>query len=270
MVNFLAPIYRLYEWRLYKQIHKHLREYNEENQNDQDSKAIPMHIGVILDGNRRYAQAKGIDPEKSHSLGASKTREFLDWCWQLGIKIITLYTLSTDNLTRSENELSEIFNLANEYFTEITSNESIKKYNVKVRAIGKITQLPEEVQDSIKLAQDSTISHNDYVLNIAIGYGGRQEIIEAVQKIATQVKDGKITSDEINVETFNRFLYTAGLPDPDLIIRTSGEERISGFLLWQSAYSELYFCEVLWPDIRKIDLMRAIRTYQQRHRRFGK
>jgi tritrans,polycis-undecaprenyl-diphosphate synthase [geranylgeranyl-diphosphate specific] len=260
MVNLLAPIYRLYEWMLYRQIH---------NYSSEDT-SIPYHIGVILDGNRRYGRLKGMDPWESHRAGAKKAREFIEWCWQLGIKMVTLYTLSVDNLQRPDRELNEIFQLAFELFKEIIDSDVTKEKGMRVRAIGKLSHLPLEIQEVIHQAEELTKTHDQYMLNVAIGYGGRQEIIEAVQRIAGGIAQGDLNPDSITQDTFKEYLYTVGLPDPDLIIRTSGEERISGFLIWQSAYAELYFCEVLWPEIRKIDLMRAIRTYQRRQRRFGK
>ncbi len=259
MVNLLAPIYRLYEWKLYRQIHNY-------SSNDQK---IPHHIGVILDGNRRYGRARGIEPWESHRIGAQKARQFIEWCWQLGIRIVTLYTLSVDNLQRPVQELEEIFSLAYELFKDIIEDKVVDHKKIRVKAIGKLSQLPQQLQEVIAIAEEQTKSHDDYILNVAIGYGGRQEIIQAVQRIANKIAQGEVDPKSIDQDAFKKYLYTAGLPDPDLIIRTSGEERISGFLIWQSAYSELYFCEVLWPEIRKIDLMRAVRTYQRRQRRFG-
>jgi len=260
LVNLLAPVYRLYEWRLYREIQKNITL----------DRNIPHHIGVILDGNRRYGQLKGIDPWVSHRIGAKKTRLFLEWCWQLGIRVVTLYTLSVDNLQRPQRELEEIFSLAFELFKELLESDTPKEKKIAVRAIGKLSHLPPPLQEVIAKVQEITNSYDQYKLNVAIGYGGRQEIIEAVQHIATKIAKKELEPESIDQNFFKKHLYTAGLPDPDLIIRTSGEERISGFLLWQSAYSELYFCEVLWPEIRKIDLMRAIRTFQRRQRRFGK
>ncbi|MHA1627222.1 MAG: polyprenyl diphosphate synthase [Candidatus Asgardarchaeia archaeon] len=251
----LRPIYRLYSWFLWRQI--------------KDGKR-PTHIGVILDGNRRYGQMKGLPPFKSHEVGAKKVEEFIHWVWDLGIKVVTLYTFSMENFRRSKEEVEEIMNLAKEYFYRITKDERIHKYKVRVRAIGRIDLLPKDVREAIRAAEESTKGYNNYFLNIAIGYGGRAEIVDAVRRIAKDIKKGLIEPDDIGDKVIEKYLYTSGLPDPDLIIRTSGEERLSGFLLWQSAYSELFFCEVYWPEFRKIDLWRAIRTYQRRKRRFGK
>ncbi|MGQ4833364.1 MAG: polyprenyl diphosphate synthase [Candidatus Asgardarchaeia archaeon] len=254
-MNFIAPIYRLYGWYLWRQIKNGKK---------------PNHIGVILDGNRRYAKKLGLKPSEAHKVGAKKVEEFLEWAWELGIKYVTLYTFSTENFSRSPEEVREIMKLAEEYFERVLKDEKIHKYRVRVKAIGKINLLPKNVRQAIKKAEESTKEYNKHFLNIAIGYGGRIEIVDAVKKIAEKVAKGEIRPDEITDETISQHLYTSGLPDPDLIIRTSGEERLSGFLLWQSAYSELFFCEVFWPVIRKIDIWRAIRTYQQRHRRFGR
>jgi len=251
----LGPIYHLYSWRLWREI---------------KDKQKPYHIGVILDGNRRYGRKKGLPPHEAHKLGAKKVEEFLEWAWDLGIKVVTLYTFSTENFKRSPEEVHEIMNLAKEYFRKVAHDEKIHRRKVKVRAIGRIDLLPEDVQETINLAMEATKDYNEHILNVAIGYGGRYEMVDAVRRIAQKVFEGKIRIDEITDKTIEQYLYTAGIPDPDLIIRTSGEERLSGFLLWQSAYSELFFCEVFWPAFRRIDLWRAIRGYQQRKRRFGK
>ena len=254
-LNILGPFYRIYEWKLFHQI-----------QNDKP----PNHIGVILDGNRRYGKLVGIDPWKSHQIGAKKIEDFLGWCWRSGIKIVTLYSLSTDNLNRDSRELDEIFGIAKSMFERVIDDKDTHEYHVRVKAIGSISRLPPGLQEAIAHAEESTKSYSDYYLNIAIGYGGRTEILDAVRNIAQEVANDELSPSEIMISDIERYLYTAGLPDPDLILRTSGEERISGFLLWQSAYAEFYFCEVFWPLIRRIDLWRAIRIYQKRRRRFGK
>ena len=254
-MNILAPFYRLYEWKLHHQI---------------KSNVPPKHIGIILDGNRRYGRLKKLEPWESHQYGANKIEDFLHWCWESDIKIVTLYALSTDNLHRSPKELEEIFAIAEQLFKKVITDKTTHDREVNVKAIGSINELPHTLQDVIKKAEESTCSYSKYFLNVAIGYGGRTEIIDAVRRVASEVKNGSIEPNEIEVEDLEKHLYTAGLPDPDLIIRTSGEERISGFLLWQSAYSEFYFSEVFWPMIRRIDLWRAIRTFQRRKRRYGK
>lgn len=231
---------------------------------------MPYHIGAILDGNRRYGEKMGLLPHEAHKLGAEKVEEFLEWVWDLGIKVVTLYTFSVENFRRSPLEVQEIMRLAKEYFDKVVTDEKIHRRKVRVQPIGRIDLLPEDVKESIMRAVEATKHYNNHILNIAIGYGGRYEMVDAVRRIAQEVKEGKLNPEDITDKTIEEHLYTAGIPDPDLIIRTSGEERLSGFLLWQSAYSELFFCEVYWPAFRKIDLWRAIRGYQQRKRRFGK
>ncbi|MFX1598781.1 MAG: polyprenyl diphosphate synthase [Promethearchaeota archaeon] len=250
----LGPLYRLYGWRLWKQV-KNGRK--------------PGHVGVILDGNRRFARKKGLNVWVGHYLGAEKVREFLSWCWEVGIKVVTLYAFSIENFRRRRREVEEIMKLAKSKFEEVLEDRNIHKYRVKVQAIGRRNMLPEELQEIVLKIEEKTKDYDDHLLNVAIGYGGRAEIVDAFRSIAMEVSQGVIRPEEVNESLIEKYLYTAGLPDPDLIIRTSGEERLSGFLLWQSAYSELYFCDVYWPALRKIDFWRAIRIFQQRERRFG-
>ncbi|MHA1238945.1 MAG: polyprenyl diphosphate synthase [Candidatus Odinarchaeia archaeon] len=254
MVNLLGPLYKIYSWKLWRQI---------------KSGEMPNHVGVILDGNRRYAREKGLHVWMGHKMGAEKLKEFLKWCWEAGIKIVTVYAFSMENFKRNEKEVLEIMNLAKEKFKEVLTNKDIRKYEVKIKAIGRIGILPPDLQEIIREAENATKDFNNHVLNIAIGYSGRAELVDAFKKIARKVLEGKVNPEDIDEELISSHLYTAGLPDPDLIIRTSGEERLSGFLLWQSAYSELYFCDVYWPELRKIDFWRALRIYQQRERRYG-
>ncbi|NHJ38735.1 MAG: di-trans,poly-cis-decaprenylcistransferase, partial [Asgard group archaeon] len=230
----------------------------------------PHHIGVILDGNRRFARKKGLDEKEGHSFGATKVDELLKWCLKLDIKIITLYVFSTENFNRSSDEVSKIMDLLVKKLLEINQEPMIVDNKVKVKIIGRRKHLPNEIIDLIDKIEDKTKDYDKHILNIALSYGGRAEIVDAVKLIAQKVKKNEIDISNINEETIDIHLYTEGLPDPDLIIRTSGEERLSGFLLWQSAYSELYFTDIYWPAFRKIDLWRAIRTFQQRERRYGK
>lgn len=255
IARILEAVYYVYEKALMKQVMSGER---------------PTHLAVILDGNRRYARSLGLESWVGHFYGAEKVREFLEWCWELGIKIVTLYAFSTENFNRPREEVEKIMKLAEEKFNEIAENEKIHKYKVRVKAIGRTDLLPERVREAIRKAEEATKDYNKYLLNVAIGYGGRAEIVDAVRKIAQKVARGELRVEDINEKVIEEHLYTAGVPDPDLIIRTSGEERLSGFLLWQSAYSELYFCNVYWPEMRKIDLLRAIRDYQMRERRFGR
>ena len=231
----------------------------------------PDHIGVILDGNRRWAGEHLMSRWMGHKYGADKVEELLDWCLGLDVKTITLYAFSTENFERSSNEVNEIFNLIDERLKKFLSDERVHKNRVQTKVIGRINLLPKSTQDLVRLVEEKTKGYDKHYLNVAVAYGGRAEIIDATKKIAEKVKAGELNVEEINEKTVEENLYTSHLPnsDPDLIIRTSGEERLSGFLLWQSAYSELYFMDVYWPEFRRIDLWRAIRTYQKRERRYG-
>lgn len=233
---------------------------------------MPRHIGVILDGNRRWALSRDLAPWEGHRRGASKVEEFLKWCIELGINMVTLYIFSTENFQRPKREVEELMRIAEENFDKVLKSELIHKNRVCVRTIGRLHLLPESLRDLIYRVEEATKLYDRFHLNLAIAYGGRAEIIDAVRMISGMVASGELSPDSIDEETFQRFLYTSYLPqqDPDLIIRTSGESRLSGFLLWQSAYSELFFIDVYWPEFREIDLYRAIRSYQQRSRRFGR
>lgn len=231
---------------------------------------IPNHLAIILDGNRRFANEKGINALKGHIFGADKLEEVIGWCQELGVKHVTVYAFSKENFARTDEEVKSLMELLASRFRAVVKDGRIHKYKIRVRAIGDLGSLPEQVQRAIDEAQEATQAYDGNTLNIAVGYGGRAELAEAMRKICEHIKKGEITLGEVNESLISDYLYTAGLPDPDLIIRTSGEERLSGFLLWQSAYSELYFCEANWPAFSKIDFLRAIRTYQNRNRRFGK
>jgi len=233
---------------------------------------IPGHIGIILDGNRRWAQNQGIIRGLGHEEGANRAEELLDWCHELGIKTVTLYVLSTENLDRTPEELMELFKLIEASLNRLLNDERIVRYKVKVRAIGHFDLLPESIVNLLAAIEKKTADYSEHYLNIAVAYGGRAEITDVVRSVARDVKTGKLSPDLISEETVSNRLYTSFLPnqEPDLIIRTSGEERMSGFLLWQGAYSELVFVDVFWPAFRYIDLLRAIRTYQKRRRRYGK
>jgi tritrans,polycis-undecaprenyl-diphosphate synthase [geranylgeranyl-diphosphate specific] len=250
----LKPIYYGYERFLEKRVRRG---------------KMPRHVAIIMDGNRRMAHAWGVLPWEGHRMGAEKLREVLDWCTDLGIQTVTAYSFSSENFQRPPEELEHLFDLFEEYFYLAAEDEKIHRMRARVRAIGRVDRFPERVRKAIRTAEERTKDYTDFNLNLAIAYGGRQEVLDAVRKIAEDVRKGKRDLETITEETFSQYLYTNGIPDPDLIIRTSGEERISGFLLWQSAYSELYFCESFWPGFRKIDFLRALRTYQQRERRFG-
>jgi tritrans,polycis-undecaprenyl-diphosphate synthase [geranylgeranyl-diphosphate specific] len=230
---------------------------------------MPQHIGLILDGNRRFGKFLGLTDFEAHESGAYKLEEVLDWCWKLGIRIVTVYAFSAENFKRSEEEIKELMLMFEERFRQVAEEERVHKHKIRIRAIGKTELLPEEVREAIATAEKATEDYDDYQLNIAVGYGGRMEIVEACKKIAKGVEKGSLRPHDVDEDLIRSNLYTNGIPDPDLIVRTSGEERLSGFLLWQSAYSELYFCESYWPEFREIDFLRAIRTFQRRERRFG-
>jgi len=223
-----------------------------------------------MDGNRRFAKNFELFPEAGHILGRDKIEDVLDWCLELGIKVLTVYAFSTENFNRNENEVKTLMDLCTQELDKAAKDSRIHKNKVRVRVIGHIDSLPQETKQSAYYAMDETAKYDDYFLNIALAYGGREEIIHAIKEIADDVKKGDLQVNDISQQTVSSYMYTNGLPDPDLILRTSGEERISNFLLWQLAYSELYFSDVFWPAFQKRDFLRAIRTYQKRKRRYGK
>ncbi len=233
---------------------------------------MPEHIAIILDGNRRWASERLVKFWIGHMRGAERVSKLLDWCLDMGVRCVTLYSFSTENFARPPREVEEILRIFEEKLREILSDERIRKNRVRVKVIGRIGLLPKKLQELIVEVEEATQTYDNQFLTVAFAYGGRAEIVDATKKIAEKVKRGELPIEEIDESVFEKFLYTAYMPtpDPDLIIRTSGEERLSGFLLWQSAYSELCFLDAFWPDFRRIDLLRAVRTYQQRKRRFGK
>ncbi|EKQ50625.1 MAG: undecaprenyl diphosphate synthase [Methanobacterium sp. Maddingley MBC34] len=254
-MSVLTPLYRLYEWYISRKLRPEL---------------MPKHVAIIMDGNRRFSKIQGnLDAIDGHKKGIDTLERVLDWCVDLGIEIVTAYAFSTENFKRPPKEVEGLMQLFKENFEGIARNKKIHDNHVRVKAVGKLELLPEDVREAIHIAEKSTANYNERLVNIAIGYDGRMEIVDAIKKIVNEVQEGKITPDDINEELVNENLYTAGLEDPNLIIRTSGEERLSGFLLWQSSYSELYFCDSLWPQLRKVDFLRALRSYQQRERRYG-
>jgi short-chain Z-isoprenyl diphosphate synthase len=241
---------------------------------DVGNRPMPRHIGIILDGNRRHGRSLGItEPRELYDLGANKLDEVLEWCTELAIPTVTLWVFSTENFRRPADEVSGILGSIEAKLAALSCDPAIHRRRVRVRAIGCLAMLPERVLTAIHSAERATSSYDGLELNIAVAYGGRQEITDAVRALLTCMADKQATLAEaiegITPEAIASHLYTAGLPDPDLIIRTSGEVRLSGFLLWQSAHSEFYFTDVLWPAFRKIDFLRAIRSFQQRRRRYG-
>lgn len=225
-----------------------------------------------MDGNRRWAKKILETNQKGHFMGADAVENLLDWCEELDIKIITLYVLSTENLDRTDAELEYLFNLIHQRLEKLYTDARIHKNRMRVKAMGRTELLPDYINDVLQRLDDATKGYNRHYLNIAIAYGGQNELVDAIKKIGTRIKDGSIGVNDINKDVVEANLYTAHLPQPspDLILRTSGEQRMSGFLLWQAAYSELIFMDILWPEFRKIDLLRAIRIFQKRERRTGK
>jgi len=207
-----------------------------------------------------------------HFHGADAVEKLLDWCEELDLKIITLYVLSAENLSRNDDELHYLYGLINKRLEKLYNDPRLHKNRMRVKAIGRIELLPESIKNVLARLEDSTKNYGQHYLNIAIAYGGQNELVDAVKKIASRIKDGSLDVNQIDKDIIESCLYTSHLPQssPDLILRTSGEKRLSGFLIWQSAYSELVFMDVYWPEFRKIDLMRAIRTFQMRTRRLGK
>ena len=251
----VSPIYAVYQRRLENQIKKG---------------EVPNHLAVIMDGNRRYAESAGLLPHEGHLEGKNTLENLSDWCRSVGIKILTVYAFSLENFNRSEDELEKLMDLFEESFRNAGDDPRVHKNNVRVRALGHRELLPERVIDAIDYAESKTKDYNSFNYNLAVAYGGRQEIIRSMKILGKMIEDKKLKADDIDADLISSNLYTSDLPDPDLILRTSGEERISNFLLWQLAYSELYFADVFWPDMRKIDFLRAIRSFQQRNRRLGK
>lgn len=233
---------------------------------------MPNHVAIILDGNRRWANRNLILKVEGHFKGADAVEKLLDWCEELNIKIITLYVLSSENLDRENEEVKYLYELINTRLQKLYNDPRIHKNKMHVKAIGRVELLPQFLRDILSKLEETTKNYDNHYLNIAIAYGGQNELVDAVKKIAGRIKDGTLEVNQIDKDVIESCLYTSHLPQssPDMILRTSGEKRLSGFLIWQSAYSELVFMDVYWPEFRKIDLMRAIRTYQRRARRMGK
>ncbi len=235
---------------------------------------LPHHVGIILDGNRRHGRSRGdTEPEDMYRAGAAKLDEVLDWCAEFGIPAVTLWAFSTENFRRPSAEVSSIFAAIAAKMAALAADPAIHRRRVRVRAIGRLDLVPQPVVDAIAAAERATAGYDGMELNIAVAYGGRQEIVDAVRALLCGMEAKGATLAEaaaaVTSESIAHHLYTAGLPDPDLIIRTSGEIRLSGFLLWQSAHSEYYFTDVLWPAFRRVDFLRALRSFQARHRRLG-
>jgi short-chain Z-isoprenyl diphosphate synthase len=246
-------LYEVYERRLVRSL---------------DPATMPRHVGVILDGNRRWARSAGQDARAGHQRGADKIVEFLGWCDDVGVEVVTLWMLSTDNLSRPASEVESLLAIIEGAVETIAETG-----RWHVHPVGSPDVLPESTQRVLKEAEDHTRDIDGLWVNVAVGYGGRQEIADAVRSLLIEHHaEGRSAADVaelLDVDHIAAHLYTKGQPDPDLVIRTSGEQRLSGFLLWQSAHSEYYFCEAMWPDFRRVDFLRALRSYAQRERRFG-
>lgn len=253
----LSGLYKIYSKKL----------ENEVRQGD-----IPNHVALILDGNRRWAKRHLAMAKSGHWKGADAVENLLDWCEQLDIKIITLYALSAENLDRKDDELDYLYDLIRMRLEKLYNDPRIHKNKMRVVGIGRIELLPESIKDILHKLDEATKGYDNHFLNIALAYGGQLELVDAVKKIGEKIKEGDLNVNDIDKKEIESNLYTSHLPQssPDMILRTSGEKRLSGFLMWQSAYSELVFMDIFWPEFRKIDLMRAIRTFQERKRRLGK
>ncbi len=248
---FMGLVYRFYEESLEEQVARG---------------PIPTHVAIIPDGNRRWASAMGLPGYAGHENGYRKMKEVLRWLYELGVKIVTIYAMSYENcIRRSVEERRHLYSLIERGLKELV--EEAGRRRVRIRVSGRLDLVPQSLRRAAIDAENTTKQYGERVVNIALCYGGRQEIIDAIRRIAVEAKRGSIDPEEISEDLLAKYLQVDH--EPDLVIRTSGEMRISNFLLWQSAYSELYFCEAYWPEFRKIDLLRAIRSYQRRERRFG-
>ncbi|NEY34690.1 isoprenyl transferase [Streptomyces sp. PRKS01-65] len=233
-----------------------------------DHAQVPKHIGVIMDGNRRWAKAAGSTTAQGHRAGAHKIEEFLGWCAETDVEVVTLWLLSTDNFDRPQEELVPLLGIIEDVVRSLAADG-----RWRVHHVGALDLLPAQMQNTLKEAEEATAHVDGILVNVAIGYGGRQEIADAVRSMlldaAARGTSAEELAEAVDIDMIGRHLYTSDQPDPDLVIRTSGEQRLSGFMLWQTAHSEYYFCDVFWPAFRKVDFLRALRDYAARHRRFG-
>ena len=229
---------------------------------------LPKHVGVMLDGNRRWAKAAGASTAAGHRAGAANIAPLLGWCDELGVEVVTLWLLSTDNLNRPAGELQPLLEIIEDVVTELAETG-----RYRINPVGALDMLPAGTARTLKDAGARTREVDGLIVNVAVGYGGRREIADAVRALLLHHAGEGTTIEQLaeilDVEHIADHLYTRGQPDPDLVIRTSGEQRLGGFLLWQSTHSEYYFCEAFWPDFRRVDFLRALRAYAERHRRFG-
>ena len=229
---------------------------------------VPQHIAVILDGNGRWAKAKGMPRNYGHAQGSKNVEKICEEAWRMGIKYLTVYAFSTENWSRPENEVAALMKLLRNYMK--TCLKTAAKNDMKIRVIGDIEPLDDDIKSRIRELEAATTDNGGLNFTIALNYGSRDELTRAAQKMAKDCAEGKIKAEEIDESVFETYLDTHGIPDPDMMIRTSGEQRLSNYLLWQLAYSEFYFTDVPWPDFTKEELVKAIEEYNHRHRRFGK
>lgn len=253
------PLYWWYERRLLAEVKR---------------QAVPRHLGLILDGNRRFARSLGMEGHQGHEFGVHKAYEVLEWCLELGIPTATIWVFSSDNFNRAPHEVETLMNLFVREATRMARDPRIHNNQVRVRVIGRHDRFPPKVLEALRALEESTAHHQGMLLQIAMDYGGREEIVDAVKALLLEAaqtgQSPETLAAELKMEHISARLYTAGVPDPDFIIRTSGEIRLSGFLLWQGAYSEYYFFDAYWPSFRRVDFLRALRVYQRRERRFGR
>jgi tritrans,polycis-undecaprenyl-diphosphate synthase [geranylgeranyl-diphosphate specific] len=231
---------------------------------------VPNHVSIIMDGNRRFAWNSKIETNLGHEKGKEKLKQVMDWILDLGIPYLSVYALSTENIKeRNQQELDALYSLYCNGLNEMAEDPKIHSRKVKVKAVGRLEMLPDDVRKAIKNVEEKTADYSDFLFTVCLAYGGREEIVDAVRKVSQEYASGTIKLEEIDTDKISSNLYSSDMPDPDLVIRTSGEERISNFLLWQIAYSELHFTDVHWPSFNKNDLYEAIESYQNRRRRYG-
>ncbi|MDI9643082.1 MAG: polyprenyl diphosphate synthase [Archaeoglobaceae archaeon] len=247
----MKPIYKIYEKKLLRTV---------------STKELPRHIAIIMDGNRRFAKKRGLMELMGHEFGSKKAEEVLEWCWELGIKMLTLYAFSTENFSRSEIEKKNIFQIFERELKRLLNDKKTFERKVRIKIVGRRELLPNEIQKLIEEVEKATEKHDKCYLNVAVAYGGRQELIDATKKILERVKKGELMPEEIDERIVNESLYNSHelYSKVDIVIRSGGEQRLSNFLPWQTANSVAYFCDVYWPEFRKIDLLRAIREWQRR------
>ncbi len=259
MNRVVQPVYELYEKLVERELQK--------------GGALPKHLGVILDGNRRYAKELGLRPSEGHRHGAETVKSLIRWCRSLNIPVVTIWVFSTQNFSRSSEEVSDLMKLFIDQANAMAEDKAMEEHGIRVKIIGRRDMLHEDVRDAWDALEKKTEHRTGMLLQVALAYGGREEVVDAVKKyLQAQEEEGASIAtarERLTEEELSHFVYTASVPDPDFIIRTSGEVRMSGFLLWQAAYSEYYFVDVHWPAFRKIDFLRALRSYQSRQRRFG-